>query len=63
MIFNILKLIKIIYESYLVERDAADNFRVCPKSRKLTVCELKFTEAKENQEIKLKTNISEFDGG
>ena len=63
MISNILKLIKIIYESYLVERDAADNFRVCPKSRKLTVRELKFPEAKEINENVYKTNFGMFDGG
>ena len=51
MIYNILKLIKIIYESYLVERDAADNFPFCPRSRYRTVCKIKFLEARRNTEI------------
>ena len=45
-----------------MEKDAADNFPVGPRSRNLTVRELKFTEAKENNEITYKTNFREFNG-
>ena len=47
--------LKKINEPYcLVERDAADNFPFCPRSRYRTVCEIKILEGRGNIEIKLK---------